>query len=220
MVIWYFCSPPPKIKIILSKSFSYYYRRQWGSRYRYREREIESDLFWTRVWCMLGFGAENKSALLKHFLLLSAVLRVRGRFQKPAPNPGYAPNSGWNVSLWERERSRDREGANREKLTVKKLIDNEMFFFTVNVPYKPWKIGVNREKIGTKPWKNRHQKSTIFSPLVFHRLRLLEERAVPMLACQDYDWREEAGWRGGHAGRGAAERRLVEHMMSPPQNEP
>ena len=69
-----------------------------------------------------------------------------------------------------------REGANREKLTVKKLIDNEMFFFTVYVPYKPWKIGVNREKIGTKPWKNRHQKSTIFSPLVFHRLRLLELR--------------------------------------------
>ena len=68
----------------------------------------------------------------------------------------------------------NREGANREKLTVKKLIDNEMFFFTVYVPYKPWKIGVNREKIGTKPWKNRLQKSTIFSPLVFHRLRLLE----------------------------------------------
>ena len=64
-----------------------------------------------------------------------------------------------------------REGANREKLTMKKLIDNEIFFFTVYVPYKPWKIGVNREKIGTKPWKNRHQKSTIFSPLAFHRLR-------------------------------------------------
>ena len=30
------------------------------------------------------------------------------------------------------------------------------------------------KKIGTKPWKNRHQKSTIFSPLVFHRLRLLD----------------------------------------------
>ena len=55
-----------------------------------------------------------------------------------------------------------REGANREKLTVKKIINNEIFFFTVYVPYKLWKIGVNREKIGTKPWKNRHQKSTIF----------------------------------------------------------
>ena len=31
-----------------------------------------------------------------------------------------------------------REGANREKLTVKKIINNEMFFFfTVYVPYKP-----------------------------------------------------------------------------------
>ena len=67
-----------------------------------------------------------------------------------------------------------REGANREKLAVKKIINKEIFF-TVYVPYKPWKIGVNREKIGTKPWKNRHQKSTIFSPLVFHRLRLLEK---------------------------------------------
>ena len=67
-----------------------------------------------------------------------------------------------------------REGANREKLTVKKIINNEMLFLTVYIPYKPWKIGVNREKISTKPWKNRHQKSTIFSPLVFHCLRLLE----------------------------------------------
>ena len=49
-----------------------------------------------------------------------------------------------------------------------------MFFFTVYVPYKPWKIGANREKIGAKPWKNRRQKSTIFLPLVFHRLRLLD----------------------------------------------
>ena len=67
-----------------------------------------------------------------------------------------------------------REGANREKLTVKKLIDNENLFFhrlcplqTVKNRRKPWKIG-------TKPWKNRRQKSTIFSPLVFHRLRLLD----------------------------------------------
>ena len=30
-----------------------------------------------------------------------------------------------------------REGANREKLTVKKIINNEMFFFTVYIPYKP-----------------------------------------------------------------------------------
>ena len=69
-----------------------------------------------------------------------------------------------------------REGANREKLTVKKLIDNEMFFFSpfMSPVLNREKIGVNREKIGTKPRKNRRQKSTIFSPLVFHRLRLLD----------------------------------------------
>ena len=31
---------------------------------------------------------------------------------------------------------RTREGVNREKLTVKKIINNEMFFFTVYVRYK------------------------------------------------------------------------------------
>ena len=30
-----------------------------------------------------------------------------------------------------------REGVNREKLTVKKIVNNEIFFFTVDVPYKP-----------------------------------------------------------------------------------
>ena len=56
-----------------------------------------------------------------------------------------------------------------------------MFFFSPFMSLiKPWKIGVNREKIGTKPWKNRCQKSTIFSPLVFHRLRLLEFSAFLM----------------------------------------
>ena len=32
---------------------------------------------------------------------------------------------------------KNREGANREKLTVKKIINNEMFLFTVYIPYKP-----------------------------------------------------------------------------------
>ena len=41
-----------------------------------------SDFFWTRVWCIPEFGAENKSALFQ-FLLPSAVLRVWGRFQNP-----------------------------------------------------------------------------------------------------------------------------------------
>ena len=48
-----------------------------------RSKKQGSDLFWTRVWCIPGFGAENKSALFLDFLLLSAVLRVRGRFQNP-----------------------------------------------------------------------------------------------------------------------------------------
>ena len=47
-----------------------------------------SDLFWTRVWCIPGFGAENKGSLFQDFLLLSAILRARERFQNPAPNPG------------------------------------------------------------------------------------------------------------------------------------
>ena len=39
---------------------------------------------------MPEFGAENDSALSQVFLLLSAVLRARGRFQTRAkvPNPG------------------------------------------------------------------------------------------------------------------------------------
>ena len=61
-----------------------------------------------------------------------------------------------------------REGANREKLTVKKLIDNEMFFFHRLCPLQTVKKSApNREKIGT-------QKATIFSPLVFHRFRLFK----------------------------------------------
>ena len=41
-------------------------------------------------------------------------------------------------------------GVNREKLTVKKIINNEMFFFTVYVPYKPWKALRKPWKIGSK----------------------------------------------------------------------
>ena len=44
-----------------------------------------------------------------------------------------------------------REGVNREKLTVKKIINNEMFFFS---PFMSLinreQLCVNREKIGTK----------------------------------------------------------------------
>ena len=48
---------------------------------------LVSDLFRTRVWCIPGFGAENKSALFQDFLVISAVLKVRGRFQKPRQTP-------------------------------------------------------------------------------------------------------------------------------------
>ena len=46
-----------------------------------------SDLFSTRVWCIPGFGAENKIALFQEILLISAVLRVQGRFQNPRQTP-------------------------------------------------------------------------------------------------------------------------------------
>ena len=54
-----------------------------------------------------------------------------------------------------------REGANREKLTVKKLVDTEMFFFHRLCPVKPWKIGV-------KPWKIRHQTVKKSAPKIHH----------------------------------------------------
>ena len=51
-----------------------------------------SGLFWTRVWCIPEFGAENKSALF--FLLFWG---FEGDF-KTCAKPRYAPNSGWNAS--------------------------------------------------------------------------------------------------------------------------
>ena len=52
---------------------------------------------------------------------------------------------------------------------MKKIINNEMFFFS------PFMSFTNREELCINR-ENRHPKSTIFSPLVFHRLRLLDER--------------------------------------------
>ena len=54
-----------------------------------------------------------------------------------------------------------REGANREKLTVKKLIDNEMFFFHRLCP-------LQTVKKRRKPWKNRHQTVKKSAPKIHH----------------------------------------------------
>ena len=54
------------------------------------------------------------------------------------------------ISIREGKGGAIREGANREKLTVKKLIDSEMFFFHRLCPLQTVK---NRRK----PWKNRRQ---------------------------------------------------------------
>ena len=54
-----------------------------------------------------------------------------------------------------------REGVNREKLTVKKLIDNEMSFFHRLCPLQTVK---NRRK----PWKNRHQTVKKSAPKIHH----------------------------------------------------
>ena len=61
-------------------------------------------------------------------------------------------------------RSLIREGVNREKLTVKKIINSEILFTPFMSLINREKICVNREKIGTK-------NSPFFSPLAFHRLR-------------------------------------------------
>ena len=42
---------------------------------------------WTRVWCIPEFGAENESVIFCNVLLLSAVWRVRGRFQNLRQTP-------------------------------------------------------------------------------------------------------------------------------------
>ena len=48
----------------------------------------------------------------------------------------FRPN-GNSVSITTLTHLHSREGVNREKLTVKKIVNHEMFFFTVYVPYKP-----------------------------------------------------------------------------------
>ena len=54
-------------------------------------------------------------------------------------DPRFVAGLSFSVHLsLEVEACSQQEGVNREKLTVKKkIINNEMFFFTVYVPYKP-----------------------------------------------------------------------------------
>ena len=55
-----------------------------------------SDLFWTRVWCIPEFGAENESALSRIFSFFRQFWGFEGDFKTRA-KPRYAPNSGWNA---------------------------------------------------------------------------------------------------------------------------
>ena len=62
---------------------------------------------------------------------------MQKRDEKNKSNPRRVPNQHPHRYV-QKCMPESREGVNREKLTVKKLIDNEMFFFfTVYVPYKP-----------------------------------------------------------------------------------
>ena len=66
------------------------------------------------------------------------------------------------------EQQASRGGANREKTNREKDHQyRDVFISPFMSLINREKLCVNREKIG--------QKSTIFSPLVFHRLRLLEQ---------------------------------------------
>ena len=89
--------------------------------------------------------------------------KARLRNPEATPRSGYSESTSRHVAVTPRLHVLDpREGANREKLTVKKIINNEMFFFfTVYVRYKPWK---NRRK----PWKNRHQTVKKSEPKIHH----------------------------------------------------
>ena len=81
---------------------------------------------------------------------------------------------------------------------MKKIINNEIFFFHRLCPLQTVK---NRRK----PWKNRHPKSTIFSPLVFHRLRLLDERLKPPLLSASFvvSLNRSGTAKGGRPWRGS-----------------
>ena len=74
------------------------------------------------------------------------------------------PRFSFHGNVFKQKNSRKpvaREGANREKLTVKKIINKEMFFFHRLCPLQTVK---NRRK----PWKNRHQTVKKSAPKIHH----------------------------------------------------
>ena len=126
-------------------------------------------------------GTSNRSARVADWHVSSIVLEsgnASGAFpQTPTPTLDKIPapmdarflssvGFGFGTRIG-RTRLFPREGANREKLTVKKIISITRFFFTVYVPYKPWKTL-------RKPWKIGTKNSPFFSSLDFHRLRPVE----------------------------------------------
>ena len=79
---------------------------------------------------------------------------------------------------------------------MKKLISITRCFFTVCVPYKPWKTL-------RKPWKIGTQKATIFSPLVFHRLRPHELRLLKIVFFRSLTLPSTASFPRFNTGQGS-----------------
>ena len=85
--------------------------------------------------------------------------KIRKNYKVPHPGLGHAntknyrKNTNWSFSghfcIFFGNFFVSRRGK-PWKLTVKKIVNNKMFFFTVYVPYKPWKTLRKPWKIGTK----------------------------------------------------------------------
>ena len=85
---------------------------------------------------------------------------------------GHSPE--WKPYLLEAEFTR--EGANREKLTVKKII---LFCSPFMSLINREKLCINREKLCVNREKSAPKNPPFFSPLVFHSLRLLDSQEKP-----------------------------------------
>ena len=109
------------------------------------------------------FGSEDPSGVVALFFLKTNARLYR--LEAPLGGPASSLEVAFSgTSFSNHNIMMSREGANREKLTVKKIINNEMFFHRLCPFINREKLCVNREKIGTK-------NPPFFSPLVFHRLR-------------------------------------------------